>query len=632
MGSDSSWGSRICLALTIVLLTSGTAGWSSAQSSGGEGENPRPKFIDITNQTGLHLANPGEPITRAAYGPGISLVDCDADGDLDIFIGARYNHFGLGEEHENTGNGLLFRNDGNMSFTDITNESGLDLWDTTAMSSSWADYDGDGDMDAYVSFFGYTNHTNPDSGAPNRLYRNDGGCTFTDVTAEADVANPGHSASAIWNDYDHDGDLDLYSMNAGMVDEENLLVRGETNVLYQNQLMENGKATFTDVTKIAGVSGQTEVAEPGELALTEEVRADHSSPLSPSAQVSARLGEPSKGTGLSWAGLFFDFDGDGWDDLFVASDFGISPLYLNNQNGTFTLYTEQALLDVPGTGMGVDAADIDHDGDLDLCQTNLGPNYIWRSVEGAVFYEKHEVLNITGTEPTTWSCHWFDYDLDGDDDLFFSVGRIAFDTTINNNNFFENQEGGERFEDITEAVGLSTPAYKTMGMGVGDLDGDGDEDLVMGNSDALIQVFKNTARETTANEYLTVRLQGHETNENTFGVGSLVIMTTDDGRVQRKQVYAGHGFAGSGEPSVTFGLGQGRTVEALSVIWPCGQEVSYDMSAVGTEFTAHQPELSDREIWLWAGLLVLVIAAAGAGVAVWSMRQPQQPSSSSEEE
>ena len=210
MGSDSGWRSRTCLALVIVLLTSGTAGWSSAQSSGGEGENPRPRFIDITNQTGLHLADPGEPITRAAYGPGISLVDCDADGDLEIFIGARYNHFGLGEEHEHTGNGLLFRNDGNMTFTDITNESGLDLWDTTAMSSSWADYDGDGDMHAYVSFFGYTNHTNPDSGAPTRLYRNDGDCTFTDVTAEADVANPGHSASAIWNDYDHDGDLDLY--------------------------------------------------------------------------------------------------------------------------------------------------------------------------------------------------------------------------------------------------------------------------------------------------------------------------------------------------------------------------------------------------------------------------------------
>ena len=97
-------------------------------------------------------------------------------------------------------------------------------------------------------------------------------------------------------------------------------------------------------------------------------------------------------------------------------------------------------------------------------------------------------------------------------------------------------------------------------------------------------------------------------------------------------MYAGYGFAGSGDPSVTFGLGQGRAVETLSVIWPSGQEVSYDMSAVGTEFTAHQPELSDREIWLWAGLLVLVIAAAGAGVAVWSMRQPQQSSSSSEEE
>ncbi len=171
-----------------------------------------------------------------------------------------------------------------------------------------------------------------------------------------------------------------------------------------------------------------------------------------------------------------------------------------------------------------------------------------------------------------------------------------------------------------------------MGMGVGDLDGDGDEDLVMGNSDALIQVFKNTARETTANEYLTVRLEGHETNENTFGIGSLVILTTDDGRIQRKQVFAGYGFAGSGDPSVTFGLGQGRTIESLSVLWPCGQETSYDVNGIGTEFLAHQPELKEREIWLWAGLLVLVIAAAGAGVAVWSMRQHQPSSSSSEEE
>ena len=135
---------------------------------------------------------------------------------------------------------------------------------------------------------------------------------------------------------------------------------------------------------------------------------------------------------MSWSALWFDHNLDGYPDVFIATDFGVSPLYINEGDGTFELYSVEAGLDLPGTGMGVDAGDYDQDGDLDLCQSNLGPEYIWNkkdadSYEQVVNAGKGEQSGFfaAGAVQTTWVCEWFDYDNDGDLDLFFSSGAVS---------------------------------------------------------------------------------------------------------------------------------------------------------------------------------------------------------------
>ncbi len=569
-------------------------------------------FTDVAHERGLAEVSAGPLTEWASYGPGVAWGDYDNDGDLDIFLTASFDHLGYevagnnpeadeenisaAIEAASKGISRLMRNDGG-EFVDVSKQAGVGAENSTTLGASWADYDNDGDIDLYLSNYGFADFDPNASGIgeANQMFMNNGDGTFIDVTELAGLGNSGHSSQGIWADYDHDGDLDLYSMNAGMVDEKDFEIRTETNILYRNDGDSDGDGVpeFSDQTIEAGrLSGQDAVSLVDfEPLLGEEVVIHGSAPAGPSAQViiQGSLGTSGAGSGVSWAGIWFDYNQDGWEDLFVASDFGTSPLYENNGDGTFEIVTGEAGLNIPGTGMGVHAADVDGDGDFELCQTNFGPNYIWIR-EGEIFDQvlDSDIHQNEEKMPTVnWDCHFFDYDLDGDMDLFFGAGRINTWVSLQENTLFRN-DGDGGFTDVTIEAGLGGHK-KTMGASVADYDNDGDIDILLGNSDSGFQLMENNAAQVTGNNWLKVDLDGEFSN--THGIGSLVEVYLENGKVLRQQIHAGDGYLGSGDPILTFGLGQSTSVEKVKVHWSTGHIQTIEEVEVGSTLVVPEDPL-----------------------------------------
>ena len=601
------------------------------------------------------------PLTNwASYGPGVAWGDYDQDGDLDVFLTARFDHLGqetaialgfpsMGDIPENdsaherliensTGQSHLLRNEGGGQFVDVSEEAGVGFPNVTTLGATWVDFDGDGDVDLYLSNYGRADLDNPQfTGEPNQMFQNENG-VFTDVTAQSNLGNPGHSSGSVWADYDHDGDLDCYSMNFGMVDELTGLARRETNILYRNDGDSNGDGIpeFSDQTKETGTFGQLESSEVDFVPLVGPALSIFpTSVTNPSAQAKLPEGvsdEPT-GSGMSWAAVWFDANGDGWEDLYVASDFGISPLYQNNRDGTFELVTTEREMVRPGTGMGAHAADIDLDGDLDVCQSNFGDNFLWNN-QGDTFVEQSS-MGIYGEQSNTlvnWDCHFFDYDLDGDMDLWFGVGRINLDISNQYNSLYRNDgdvdgDGMIDFTDVADELGISgankSSGYarggnKTMGVALADFDNDGDLDLLLAHANAAPQLWRNTAVEDGLGGWLKVRLQGTEGGSNSHGIGCIVEVHLEDGTILKQHAYAGDGFLGSSDPSVHFGLGEQSIVE-VKVKWSTGYIQSVGDVQVDSEITVIEvlpPEPIDFS------MLILILMTLILVQLIW--KSPQQ--------
>lgn len=752
---------RIPIFLALLILMSLVTSLPAPVSAHSQGRHSGPTvtFTEVTLESGLDIVNTGPETVWSSYGPGVSVDDCDGDGDMDVLFTARFDHLSYETEQlfnetddpaivaaaieeNSTGNTQFMLNNGDGTFTDWTEESGLKMLDTTALGASWADYDNDGDKDVYMSIFGHSDVNDLDSGERNTLFRNDGGCRFNDVTTKTgaglgargravvvdgvvtevlilnsgsgyatsgglspavyfrggngsgaradavviknpddysryngrivsvsitrggegyDDANPpevefvsgvgnyGHSTTAIWADYDHDGDVDLYSMNLGIVDEEMYWARTETNFLYRNDgdRDNDGEIEFSDVTSESGVSGQTETSEsPNQLFLSGLYRMDQASPSNPSTMAQIASAD-YRGSGLSFAGVWFDYDEDGWEDLYVASDFGISPIYHNNHDGTFSVVTKKLEMDIPGTGMGAHAGDWDGDGDLDLCHSNFGPNYLWENERGNSFTERSADLGFRDVGgagsfvAVNWACQLFDYDLDGDLDIFFGVGRINRFSAYNNNTLYRNEgdtdgDGVLDFIDISAEIGLGG-TEKTMGVSIFDYDGDGDLDILLGQASRSPQLYSNNAVEETGRHWLKVQLNGRADEvdpfqrfwereySNQFGTGCMVIVTLEDGHELRQHVYAGSGFLGSNEPTVHFGLDDFESVESVQVHWSTGitQEVrgvDADQTLVLDEptsalFILFEVGLHQYLNWaIYALLLIIILSSVGVTI------------------
>jgi len=432
--------------------------------------------------------------------------------------------------------------------------------------------------------------------------------------------------------------LDCYSMNFGMVDELTGLARRETNILYRNDGDSNGDGIpeFSDQTKETGTFGQLESSDVDFVPLVGPALSIFpTSVTNPSAQ--AKLPEASSeaptGSGMSWAAVWFDANGDGWEDLYVASDFGISPLYQNNRDGTFKVVTTQRDMARPGTGMGAHAADIDLDGDLDVCQSNFGDNFLWNN-QGDTFVEQSS-MGIYGEQSNilvNWDCHFFDYDLDGDMDLWFGVGRINLDISNQYNSLYRNDgdvdgDGMIDFTDVADELGISgankSSGYarggnKTMGVALADFDNDGDLDLLLAHANAAPQLWRNTAVEDGLGGWLKVRLQGTEGGSNSHGIGCIVEVHLEDGTILKQHAYAGDGFLGSSDPGVHFGLGEQSIVE-VKVKWSTGYIQSVGDVQVDSEITVIEvlpPEPIDFS------MLILILMTLILVQLIW--KSPQQ--------
>ena len=623
---------------------------------------PASAGFELVPDSGFEEVDSGPLTNWASYGPGVAWGDYDQDGDLDVFLTARFDHLGqesaialgfssmadIPENHSahqrlvenSTGQSHLLRNEGGGQFVDVSEEAGVGFPDVTTLGATWVDFDGDGDVDLYLSNYGRADMDHPEfTGEPNQMFQNENG-VFTDVTAQSNLGNPGHSSGSVWADYDHDGDLDCYSMNFGMVDELTGLARRETNILYRNDGDSNGDGIpeFSDQTKETGTFGQLESSEVDFVPLVGPALSIFpTSVTNPSAQAKLPEGvsDDPMGSGMSWAAVWFDANGDGWEDLYVASDFGISPLYQNNRDGTFELVTTERDMVRPGTGMGAHAADIDLDGDLDVCQSNFGDNFLWNN-QGETFVEQSS-MGIYGEQSNTlvnWDCHFFDYDLDGDMDLWFGVGRINLDISNQYNSLYRNDgdvdgDGMIDFTDVADELGLSgankSTGYarggnKTMGVALADFDNDGDLDLLLAHANAAPQLWRNTAVEEGLGGWLKVRLQGTVGGSNSHGIGCIVEVHLEDGTILKQHAYAGDGFLGSSDPSVHFGLGD-QAIVAVKVKWSTGYIQSIGDVQVNSEITVTEilpPEQIDFS------LLILFLMTVILVQLIWKSRPQSQ--------
>ena len=480
-------------------------------------------------------------------GPGVSLADVDGDGDLDIYFvnGAPTERF----EGQLRPKNALFLNNGDATFTEAT-EAGVDD-DGVGMGAVFADIDNDGDDDLYVYNYG-----------PNILYRNDGEGHFTEITAEAGVECAVWSASAAFADVDNDGHLDLFVCNYLDFDPDSQPRRsmlsykegyrffpgpydfeGVSNTLYHN----NGDGSFTDITEQAGMYRE--------------------------------------GKGMSC--MFGDFDLDGDQDLIVANDRCANYFYTNNGDGSFVESGIMAnvAFDVDGFDTGaMSVATGDVDGDLypDLLITNMIFEYntLYRNGGDGTFADITEqaAFDQNSYEFVGWGAILADFDFDGHLDAFISNGHVqdyidTFSEAIHYeqpNQILHNQGDGS-FRDVTENAGNALElALVSRGCAKGDLDGDGDLDLVVASSNDVPQLMRNVSTE--MGHWLHVVLQGRESNRS--GVGARIVTGIPSG-MMTSEVTRGDSYASQSEGWPRIGLGEATQVATLEIHWPSGQVDSY---------------------------------------------------------
>jgi hypothetical protein len=514
---------------------------------------PLPVFVDVASEAGIHFRHvSGSPEKRyifEAKGGGLCLLDYDGDGLLDVFFvqGSTLEDVRKGRSLGNA----LYRANGDGTYTDVTERAGV-FGRGWGMGCTVGDYDGDGAPDLYVR--GLNGNT---------LYHNTGDGRFEDATEKAGVKDGRWSTSAAFLDYDRDGDLDLYVANNIEVDIHASPLSfpgpdcnyrgtrvmcgprglpGARDAFYRN----NGDGTFSDATEAAGL-----------------------------------LEKAPYRYGLGVA--VGDVDNDGWPDIYVADDSTPSYLYLNRRDGTFedvALLAGVAVSDdgMEQAGMGVDLGDYDNDGWLDIVKSNFAfenSNLYHNDRDGDFTDESLKTAGIgLATRPlVTWGTKFLDYDDDGWPDIVVVAGHV-YPYLVHNPVGGEQYDqprllfrnlGDGRFADVSSESGPGIAEERSSrGLAAGDLDNDGDVDLVVVNIDDTPSILRNDGG--NARNWLTVALRG--TASNRMGLGARVTARTEGLRQIREATTAGSIFSGS-DSRVHFGLGSAEAAD-LEIRWPSG--------------------------------------------------------------
>jgi hypothetical protein len=502
---------------------------------------------DVTGQTGITFrhtdGSSGRRYIMETVSAGLALFDYDGDGDVDVYFlnGAPLQ----GTKVDVPPTNVLYRNDGDFRFTDVTEEAGVG--DTGyGLGVAVADYDNDGDPDLYLNNYG-----------PNVMYRNNGDGTFSDVTPQTDTAGGDEQvgAGACFLDVEGDGDLDLYVSNyldfTYQKHFHNVWMGfhvypgpdhyvPNTDTLYRN----NGDGTFSDASAESGIAACT-----------------------------------GRGMGMVSA----DFDNDGDTDIFVANDSTANFLFQNDGSGKFEEVGLMAgvAYDLCGerqASMGVDCGDYDNDGLLDFYQTSYQAELalLYRNLGGGLF---DDVTNATGagqgTVPhVTWGNGLVDFDNDGDRDLFIACGHLYDNVDLFSdvasyrvrNILLMNtlMDAGEaKFVDVSAESGDGMlPKLSSRGAAFDDLDDDGDLDAVILNSRSEPTILRNDSN--NGHHWLQVRLQGVKTNRD--GVGAQVKVVAGD-LTQIDEVHSGRSYQSHYGTRLHFGLGPRDRVDRVEVRW-----------------------------------------------------------------
>lgn len=511
---------------------------------------PHVKFTDIARSAGIdfqheNAASP-EKYLIETMGSGCGWIDYDQNGLLDLYLanGAATRVY----KPKGPTRGALYRNNGDGTFNDVTQKAGVGAEGLFGMGVAVGDYDNDGFPDLLVLGYGRC-----------ILYRNNGNGTFTDVTGRAGVANAGRwASSAAWFDYNNDGHLDLIIANyidwspdrnfwcgehgPGMrsychPDDYN----GQPPTLYRN----NGDGTFTDVSKQSGIGAK-----------------------------------PGNGLGV----VTFDYDDDGWQDIFISNDSMPNFLFHNNRDGTFREIGYLAGVAVsadglPEAGMGVDAADVFGKGKMDLIVTHLDEQLarLYQNT-GSQLFEDATLrcgLGYTTFHMSGFGTRFMDYDNDGARDIFMANGHVLDNIQRYNSNvhyaepklMFRNLGHGV-FQNVSNELGADFLIPRvSRAAAVGDFDNDGDLDILVSNNGERPQLLRNDGG--NANHWLEILLIGTKSNRD--GVGARVKVSAGD-LVLYDQRKGGMSYQSAQDPRLHFGLGPRTRIDLLEIFWPSGEK------------------------------------------------------------
>ena len=563
----------LVLAAAVALVASRAAGVAGAVGAEWFTDHTDAAGIDFVHFNGMS----GNFDFAEIFAPGVALLDFDNDGDLDVYF-PQGRSLGAGAGAEDaarvTGepfpltdrlyrNDLVVHADGSrtLRFTDVTAGSGLEA-PGYGMGAATGDFDNDGRIDLYLTRLG-----------SNRMLRNNGDGTFSDVTGRTGTGHGRWGVSASFLDFDRDGWLDLYVGNyvdhrpGG--DADCSTPTGVRNYcgpqrylpvpdrLYRNR----GDGTFDDVTaesQIAGAFGRA-------------------------------LGVVAD-----------DLDGDGWVDVYVANDGDDNQLWINRRDGTFR---DEALLagvalnhaGIAEAGMGVDAGDVDNDGDADLFVTHLDneTNTLYVNDGTGMFEDRSARARLAAPSVpfTGFGARWFDADNDGWLDLLAVNGAVSVLQPLlqagdpfplhQRNQLFRNLGDG-RFEDASDRAGAAfLRSEVSRGAAFGDLDNDGDVDVVIGNNNGPARLLLNEVG--NRNHWLGLRLVGGVPPRDMLGARVGIFRHAH--RPLWRRVGSDGSYASASDPRVLVGLGRTSTVQRVEVIWPSGRVEEWTDMAADRWFT-----------------------------------------------